>query len=222
MSRFPENAKRRCVLLGALLAATLLSGAAMAGDRYGFGRPVTPEEIAGWNRTVRAEDGLGLPAGSGNATDGEEVFSEKCAVCHGDFGEGTRYLPLAGGFDTLATADPVRTVGSFWPYAPGVFSYIYTSMPFGQAHSLTADETYGIVAYILYLNDLLGQDETLDAARLVSIRMPNRDGFLEEDPRPDVPAGEPCMKDCRKGEPVRITARAVDANITPDIAPAGK
>jgi cytochrome c len=231
MSRSPEASKRAPSGVGILATAILTlglstlglsAGAAFAGERFGYGTPATPEQIAGWNHTVRAEDGLGLPPGKGDATMGEELFAEKCAVCHGDFGEGTRYLPLAGGFKTLDTADPVRTVGSFWPYAPGVFSYIHTAMPFGQAYSLSADETYGIVAYILYLNDLLGQDEILDAAKLVSIKMPNRDGFIEVDPRPDVAAGEPCMTGCRKGAPVKITARAADANITPDIAPAGK
>lgn len=187
------------------------------GPKYGYGRIATAEEIEGWDRTVRAIDGKGLPPGKGNAEQGEEIFQAKCGVCHGDFGEGTRYLALAGGKGTLATPEPIRTVGSFWPYAPGVFGYIYTSMPFGQAHSLTPDETYAIVAYIMYLNDLFPQDEDLDADKLRAIKMPNRDGFVEPDPRPDTPqpakSGEPCMQDCRGGKPVVVLSRANDLNL---------
>lgn len=202
-------------------AAAIAAPAAAApvewtGPKYGYGRIATAEEIEGWDRTVRAVDGKGLPPGKGNAEAGEEIYQSKCGVCHGDFGEGTRYLALAGGQRTLATPEPVRTVGSFWPYAPGVFGYIYTSMPFGQAHSLTPDETYSIVAYIMYLNDLFPQDEDLDADKLRAIKMPNRDGFIEADPRPDTPQpanGEPCMKDCRGGKPVVVLSRANDLNL---------
>jgi S-disulfanyl-L-cysteine oxidoreductase SoxD len=185
--------------------------------KYGYGRIATAEEIEGWDRTVRASDGKGLPAGKGDAEKGEEIFQSKCGMCHGDFGEGTRYLALAGGKGTLASPDPIRTVGSFWPYAPGVFGYIYTSMPFGQAHSLTPDETYSIVAYIMYLNDLFPQSEELNADKLRAIKMPNRDGFIEGDPRPDMPqpakGAEPCMKDCRGGKPVVVLSRANDLNL---------
>jgi hypothetical protein len=92
-------------------------------------------------------------------------------------------------------------------------------MPFGQRHSLTTDETYAIVAFILYLNDLIKEDEVLDAKKLVAIRMPNRDGFISPDPRPDMPASAPCMENCRKGAPVKITSRAKDLDVTPDTKP---
>jgi S-disulfanyl-L-cysteine oxidoreductase SoxD len=220
MSRSCKTVKRVSALVAGALAI-LAAGAAFADPaaKYGIGRTATPEEIAGWNRTIRADDGLGLPPGQGSVAQGEELFAEKCAVCHGDFAEGTRYLALVGGIGSLASREPIRTVGSLWPYAPGVFGYIYTAMPFGQRHSLTTDETYAIVAFILYLNDLIKEDEVLDAKKLVAIRMPNRDGFISPDPRPDMPASAPCMENCRKGAPVKITSRAKDLDVTPDTKP---
>lgn len=211
-------AEKKAEKKAAAPAAAVAAPVEWTAPKYGYGRTPTAEEIEGWDRTVRASDGKGLPPGKGDANKGEEIFQSKCGVCHGDFGEGTRYLALAGGKGSLASPDPIRTVGSFWPYAPGVFGYIYTSMPFGQAHSLTADETYSIVAYIMYLNDLFPQDETLDADKLRAIKMPNRDGFIEGDPRPDMPqpakSGEPCMTDCRGGRPVAVISTANDLNLT--------
>jgi len=125
---------------------------------YGLGRMAVEEEIAAWDVDV-LPDGRGLPEGRGDVYTGEEVFVEKCASCHGDFAEGVGNWPvLAGGFDTLADKDPVKTVGSYWPHLSTAWDYINRSMPFGEAGTLTADETYAIVAYIMYSNDMVDDD----------------------------------------------------------------
>lgn len=196
MSRFPDLV----VLL--LLLPTTVSGQQPPGD---YGSPVSAEQIAAWNIDVRP-DGRGLPPGSGSALDGESPYQNKCAICHGEFGEGVdRYRALAGGEGTLADEDPIRTVGSYWPYATTLWDYINRAMPFGDAQSLSADEVYAITAYVLWLNEIIADDLVLDANTLPAVMMPNRDGFVAPDPRPDV-TNVPCMRDC--GEPPRITSRA--------------
>lgn len=200
---------------GLMLAAALLadSPGAFAGESYGLGRVATTEEIAGWDIDVRP-DGQGLPEGSGTAADGEAVFLERCAICHGEFGEAVgRYPVLMGGEGSLASHDPVKTVGSYWPYAATLWDYIYRAMPFGEAQSLSADETYSITAYLLYLNDVVEEDKVLDEDSLAKVEMPNRDGFVD-DPRPDTPNAEPCMKDC-KAE-VEVLFKAKPLEVTPE------
>ena len=129
-----------------------LSSFVNADDRkFNLGKIATKTEIAGWNIDVRP-DGMGAPKGSGDAIKGEEVYAEQCAACHGDFGEGVdRWPELVGGEGSLDTHDPVKTTGSYWPYASTMYDYIYRAMPFGVAQSLTHDETYQIVAYLLYI-----------------------------------------------------------------------
>jgi cytochrome c len=205
----------------AILAAVLLllAGAtgATAGERYGFGRPATQEQIAGWDIDVRP-DGQGLPAGQGTAAQGEAVFMERCAVCHGEFGEAFgRFPPLLGGFDTFGSNDPVKTVGSYWPYASTLWDYIYRAMPFGDAQSLSLDEVYALTAFLLYINGIVEEDFVLDRATLPAVDMPNREGFFGPDPRPDVPLGVPCMKNCRTSAEVASRARMLD--VTPETGP---
>ena len=199
------------------VAAALLIGlpvAAGADERYGLGQPATPEEIAGWDVDVRP-DGQGLPEGSGDVLTGEEVYVERCAVCHGEFGEAVgRYPVLIGGEDSLTSDDPVKTVGSYWPYATTLWDYIYRAMPFGEAQSLTPDEVYAITAFLLNQNGVIEDDATLDRDNLAAVEMPNRAGFLLPDPRPDTPLGEPCMRDC-KAE-VEVIGRAKILDVTPD------
>jgi S-disulfanyl-L-cysteine oxidoreductase SoxD len=175
------------IFIGAAVwfALALLARAADAGS-LGIGRVATPAEIAGWDIDVRA-DGRGLPAGHGSVREGEKIFAGTCAACHGAKGEGKPADRLAGGFGTLATSKPVRTVGSYWPYATTLFDYIRRAMPFNAPQSLTADQIYAVSAYILYLNNIVSEDTVLDAASLPRVRMPNRDGFTSPDPRPDVP-----------------------------------
>lgn len=102
---------------------------------------------------------------------------------------------LAGGAGTLASPAPVKTVGSYWPHATTLFDYIRRSMPFTAPQSLDANQVYALTAYVLFLNDIVTQDQRLDARTLPGIQMPNRDGFVWPDPRPDT-NNQPCMRDC--------------------------
>jgi mono/diheme cytochrome c family protein len=164
---------------------------------YGIGQPATPAEIAGWNIDVDRE-GHNLPPGSGTVSHGNEVFDQKCAACHGAEGEGGLGDRLAGGQGTLATAKPVRTVGSYWPYATTLFDYIRRAMPQNAAQSLSNDDVYAVSAYVLNLNGLLPADATLDAATLRGIKMPNR-GMFTGDTRPDIKSPA-CAADCGAGK----------------------
>jgi cytochrome c len=209
MSRF-----RKVAAFG-LLAATAV--AAGAEERLGLGREATPEEIAAWNIDVRP-DGTGLPEGSGTVAEGEEVYAEQCAVCHGVFGEGEgRWPVLAGGEGTLTGDRPVKTIGSYWPYMSTVFDYVNRAMPFGSPHTLTADEVYSVTAYLMYLNYIVEDEEfELSKANFGEIEMPNEANFVEDErtasevfTRQDV-----CMSDCK--EDVEITMRAAVLDVTPD------
>jgi len=143
-----------------------------------FGQPITPADIAGWDISI-ATDGTGLPPGRGTATQGEAIYAAKCAACHGDKGAGRPNDQLVGGIGSLAPDKvPMKTVGSYWPYATTLFDYVRRAMPFQDTKSLTNDELYAVSAYILNLNGILGREETLDAQSLPKLRMPNRDGFV--------------------------------------------
>lgn len=166
-----------------MLSGLMLLAVALA-QGQSVGRTPSAEEIRVYGHTV-APDGKGLPAGSGTAVEGKLVFAAKCQKCHGAKGEGDVGPPLVGGQGTLATAKPLKTVGSFWPYAPTVWDYVHRAMPFDQAGTLRDEEVYGAVAYVLFLNGIVGEKQVLDAKTLGKVRMPNRDGFVP-DPRPDV------------------------------------
>jgi mono/diheme cytochrome c family protein len=166
---------------------------AQAQSPYGIGRAATPAEIAGWNIDIDRH-GDNLPAGSGSVGHGREVFDQQCAACHGGKGEGGIGDRLVGGQGTLASPKPVRTVGSYWPYAPTLFDYIRRAMPQNAPQSLSNDDVYAVSAYILNLNGLLSADATLDARTLSAIEMPNRSMFVG-DPRPDV-KNPACMTGC--------------------------
>ncbi len=194
----------RALLLSFFLPAAgfIMSVPLMAAESPG--RMATPEEITALDLDVRA-DGVGLPEGSGSVEQGEALYAEKCAACHGEFGEGTGRMPaLIGGEDTLATDRPRRTVGSFWPHAPTVFDYLRRAMPFGHASTLSADETYALTAFILNINGIVEDDFIADRRTLSAVKMPNSNGFLPDD-RPGKPAVR-CMSDCRRVP--RITSRA--------------
>ena len=211
MSRFPE-----LLAAAAVSAGIVLAGPALAG-KFGLGTKATSEEIAGWDIDVRP-DGQGLPEGSGTVSDGEEIFAERCAACHGDFAEGLdRWPVLAGGRDTPKSDNPVKTIGSYWPYLSTVYDYIYRAMPYGDAQSLSPDETYAIVAYLLYMNDVVTDDAfELSKENFTSIRMPNENGFYDDD-RDASPIARPhevCMSDCKTD--VKITKRARVIDVTPD------
>ena len=161
---------------GLSLALALAASPAASQENPGLGVTATAEQVAAWALTV-LPDGTGLPPGSGTARAGEAIYAQKCLACHGAEGKDGPNDRLAGGHGTLTDAAPVKTVGSYWPYATTVFDYIRRAMPFTQPQSLTADETYALTAYLLYLNGIIGQDETIDAKTLPVIEMPNAVNF---------------------------------------------
>lgn len=156
------------------------------GPRYKLGRPAGEAEIKTADQFV-APDGKGLPPGKGSASEGKEIYGRRCARCHGAQGQGDEEGPLVGGKGSLKSAKPLRTVGSFWPYATTVYDYIHRAMPFDNPGLLTADQTYAVTALILHWNGILGENDTLDATTLPKVKMPNREGFIRDN-RPDTPA----------------------------------
>jgi len=182
-----------------------------SGKPFSIGQPVSQDVIAGWDIDVRP-DGLGLPKGSGSVEDGEELYEQKCALCHGSFGEGVKRWPkLSGGQGTLVEDKPEKTVGSYWPYASTLWDYINRAMPFTAPQSLEADEVYAITAYVLNLNDIVDDDFVLTQENFAAIQMPNKDGFYTDD-RPDI-KNPRCMSDCL--DPAKIKETASLRGISP-------
>lgn len=233
MFRFPSRCRVALALYSALLLAACgpqpsgqdadeaasTQGQTYRGNRvghYGYGSTATAEQIAGWDIDIRP-DGTGLPPGSGSVEDGEWLYEEQCAECHGSFGEGVaRYPVLAGGEGTLRDERPAKTVGSYWPYTSTLFDYIRRAMPFTQPFSLSADDTYALTAYVLYLNDLVEYELVLDQDNLATIRLPNEPNFVP-DPRPDV-ANSRCMQDCRDPAQIRIISEVAAAEVNDEEA----
>jgi len=188
------------------------------GGIFGLGRVATEDEIAAWDIDIRP-DGEGLPVGSGTVAEGEPIYTDNCAVCHGDFGEGVgRWPVLAGGHDTLTKDRPEKTIGSYWPYLSTVYDYVRRAMPYGNARSLSDDDVYALTAYLLYLNDVVtDEDFELSNENFTEIRLPNEDNFIADN-RPEeehyAQKGEPCMSDC-KPDAVEITMRARILDVTP-------
>ena len=218
---FPENPAVMTAIAPPVVSNGLVSAANAstgAGEgKYGLGRPALPEEVAAWDLDI-SPDGTGLPVGSGSVEDGEMIFSENCAVCHGEFAEGVDNWPkLAGGEDTLADEDPLKTVGSYWPYLSTAWDYVHRSMPYGSAQTLTDDEVYAIVAYILYSNFLVDDDFVLSNENFLEVELPNADGFIIDDRAEaeySIWRTEPCMESCK--ENVEITMRATVLDVTPE------
>jgi S-disulfanyl-L-cysteine oxidoreductase SoxD len=168
---------------GWVIVTTALSSTAQL-PTYGLGRTPTAEEIKAWDVTI-PPDGKGLPPGRGTAALGQPIYTERCAACHGERGTDGKYDRLVGGHGTLTADKPVLTIGSFWPHATTLWSYINRAQPFDEPGSLTPDQVYAVTAYLLFLNGIIGQDDEMDARTLPQVKMPNREGFVP-DPRPDV------------------------------------
>lgn len=209
-----SRSARFCAIAGVFFLAFT---AVAAADTVKLGRPALPEEIKAWDIDVRP-DGLGLPEGKGSVPQGEELFQNNCAACHGEFGEGAgRWPVLAGGQGTLKSERPEKTIGSFWPYASTVFDYVHRAMPFGAAQTLQPDEVYAIVAYLLYLNDVVPDDYVLSKENFPKVELPNSANFYDDDRETTEKAfwnKNPCMKDCKAK--VEITSHARVLDVTPD------
>ncbi|MCG8272623.1 cytochrome c [Aquamicrobium sp. NLF2-7] len=220
MSRFPE-----LVLAVALLVApasiSLAAQDAPAAGKFGIGREATPEEVAAWDIDVRP-DGLGLPEGRGTAAEGMAIYDENCASCHGDFGEAVdRWPVLAGGQGTLENERPEKTIGSYWPHLSTVYDYVRRAMPFGNARSLSDDDVYALTAYLLYLNDIVDdEDFELSKENFTSIKLPNADNFIEDDRESEphyADKSDPCMSDCKPGK-AEVKMHAAVLDVTPENA----
>ena len=169
----------RSTFLMAASGLAMASAVAFAAESPNLGQLATPEEIAACDISI-GPDGVGLPPGSGTPKQGEAVYAAKCIACHGEKGAGKPNDQLVGGQGTLpGDKPPVKTVGSFWPYATTVFDYVRRAMPYNESKSLTNDDLYAVVAYILNLNGIIADNETMDAQTLRQVKMPNRDGFVK-------------------------------------------
>jgi S-disulfanyl-L-cysteine oxidoreductase SoxD len=177
---------------GSRLLILALCGAGILGERYavaqsptfGVGRAPKPDELKAIDIEV-TPDGKGLLPGSGTAAIGKVVYTRRCETCHGPTGTEGPQEVIAGGRGSLATPQPQKTVGSYWPYATTLWDYIHRAMPFDHPATMTVDEVYATTAYVLFLNRIVGEQDVLDQTKLPQVKMPNRDGFVT-DPRPDV------------------------------------
>ena len=166
-----------CVLLAAALAACAQQQPTPRSPA--LGAPVEAAQLTAWDISI-PPSGAGLPSGSGSVKQGAVVYEQKCAACHGAKGTGKPADALAGGMGTLATKTPVRTVGSYWPYSTTLFDYVRRAMPITNPLSLTNDEVYAVSAYVLFLNGIVDEGAVMDATTLPHVKMPNRDGFVDE------------------------------------------
>ena len=173
--------RSRFKFLAPLLIATACAGAAAQAPSYkNVGRAPTAQEIQAMDIAI-GTDGKELPPGSGNAKTGARLFNEKCVACHGENLEGSAQAPaLVGGKGTLTSLRPKLTAGSYWPFATTIFDYVRRAMPRYQEGSLKVDEVYSLTAFILFRNDIVKEDDVIDAKALPKIKMPNRDGFIPQ------------------------------------------
>jgi len=169
----------RPVMLIPVMALTVCAAAMAQKPTYSnVGRTPSKEEIAAWNISIGPE-GKELPPGSGTAKEGAAIYAKKCVACHGPALEGSQLAPrLLGGKGTISTLQPVRTIGSYWPFATTVWDYINRAMPPSQGGSLSANEVYALSAFLLYRNDIIQETAAMDAKTLPKVQMPNRDGFI--------------------------------------------
>jgi len=177
---------RNLIAAAAAAAFVLTFGVGTApAQSPGLGKPLTEADIKQWDIAI-LPDGSNLPPGSGTPAKGAKIFAEKCSACHGDAGKGgvAPYYPaLVGGQPLTNGIDTVKTIANYYAYPTTIFDYTRRGMPYNMPRSLTDDEVYSLTAYILTLNNLIGQDDVMDANTLPKVKMPNRDNFIM--PYPD-------------------------------------
>jgi len=173
------------LVMSVLLIPSVGSSAERGDSNFGLGQPASESEMAAWNIDV-SPGGQGLPPGQGTVKQGAELYATKCAACHGATGKEGPNDVLVGGHGSLRTAKPLKTIGSYWPYATTLYDYLRRAMPFTAPQSLKPDEIYALVAWLLHQNQIIAEDAILDAHSLPKVEMPNRNGFIP-DQRPDVP-----------------------------------
>ena len=183
-----------------MLILALLTVTSATAEKLGIGTPISPQQLERLDTDVRGSDGAGLPPGFGTPTQGREIFLSSCAMCHGTTGEGSENAPaLKGGVGSLPTTDPLKTIGSFWPYASTIFDYVRRAMPAHAPRSLTNDEVYAITAYLLYINGIVPEDIIISQSNLPRVVMPNWDGFIPDDREKSERKfwkKSPCVRNC--------------------------
>jgi len=168
----------RNVMFIVIVASCLLAvESIVADDNPKLGEAVSSAELSSLDLTI-LPNGDGLPDGSGTAAAGAMVYQQNCLACHGAGGKDGLNDTLVGGHGSLTTDRPQKTVGSYWPYATTLFDYVNRAMPYQAPGSLSNDDVYAVTAYILYLNEIVGEDDRLDANTLAEVRMPNRENFV--------------------------------------------
>jgi cytochrome c len=168
-------------LLGSI---TVAQGQKLQPQPLGIGRAATADEIRALDIDVMP-DGTGLPDGRGTVAEGQAIYAAKCASCHGKVGEGKPFDQLVGRdagdkFDFATNPKLVKTIGNYWPYATTLFDYTARTMPFAQPGTLSANEVYGLVAYLLSLNKVVAADAVMDKHSLPKVVMPARDRFVRD------------------------------------------
>jgi cytochrome c len=170
----------RVLVLLACLASASSAGAQDHPQAPRLGTPMSDVEAARWNLTI-FPDGRGLPAGHGMAKEGQAIYARKCASCHGDKGQGATAEDLVSGPHPPTAENPSKAIGAYWPYASTIFDFIRRSMPPAAPGSLSPDDVYALTAYLLTANQIIGENDEMDAWSLPKIKMPNRDGFIPID-----------------------------------------
>ena len=174
-------------IAGSLIATVLIAACAATPDNASTASPTrgpnlgaapTPAMLAAMDISI-PPSGAGLPAGSGSVAQGTKVYEAKCENCHGPKGVGKPADPLAGGIGSLGSGKPMRTVGSYWPYATTLFDYVRRAMPTNAPMTLSNDEVYAVSAYVLFLNGIVAEAAMMNAQTLPQVKMPNRDGFID-------------------------------------------
>lgn len=151
-----------------------------APDHFGFGAEASEPRVAMWDIDVRP-DGEGLPPGSGTAEQGREVFATYCSECHGATGTEGPNDRLVGGPDWSDGVPTQRTVGNYWQYSTTLFDYIRRAMPQLTPGLLSYDQEYAVIAYVLYLNQIIPEDAVMNAETLPAVVMPAHDRFVLDD-----------------------------------------
>jgi mono/diheme cytochrome c family protein len=163
-------------LFALALALALGAGTAVA-ETPGLGKPITETDIKAWDIAV-LPDGTGLPPGGGTAAQGAPIYAQKCAICHGENGVNPRpgYVPMVSApkFDRI---DAPKTV-TYYGHATTLFDIIRRAMPYQMPRTLTADEVYALCAYILARNQIIGENDVMNAETLPKVKMPNADNFI--------------------------------------------
>lgn len=169
---------KRIVPVIALLSIASSPFLANSQETVRLGTPVSESQLADFD-LIAQPNGNGLPPGSGTARQGKAVYDARCAACHAANGEGISAATVIVGGDMQSEGTPLRTVGSYWPEASTVFDFVRRAMPADAPKSLSDDEVYQVVAYVLYMNGIIGEDAELNSTTLPQVEMPNADGFID-------------------------------------------